>query len=357
MPAEYLTDEVLALSDEELKNKIKEIKQHYGKELIILGHHYQRQEILDFADYRGDSLRLAQIVSEQHTARYIVFCGVHFMAESAAILAHPHQMVIHPAPEAGCPLADFAQITDVEVCWQQLKNLQLAETTIPLTYINSSVEIKAFCGRHSGACCTSSNAQRVIRWALGITNRIIFMPDENLGRNVTRILDIPESQVKVWDPSRPLGGLTPEEIQHCKVLLWRGYCHVHTYFTPEHIRQWREREPDAKIIVHPECPPEVVALVDATGSTEQIIRFVTQQPSGATIVIGTELNLVERLARENPDKRIFELARSLCPNMFKINLPKLYWSLKNLGKINVITIPEKLKAEARKALMRMLEIT
>lgn len=353
----YLTKEILLLSDEELKNKIAEIKQHYGKELVILGHHYQRQEIIEFADYRGDSLKLAQLASQQKEARYIVFCGVNFMAESAAILAQPHQVVIHPDTEAGCPLADFVQLEDLKRCWAQLTRLGVADKTTPITYINSSAETKAFCGRHGGICCTSSNAQKVIQWALGKKERILFMPDEHLGKNVLRTLGIPKSRIVVWDPSKELGGLNEQEVLNANAIVWRGYCHVHTFFTLEHIQYWRKKIPEARIIVHPECPEEVVQNADASGSTEQIIRYVQQQPPGSTIVVGTEINMVARLARENPDKNVYELSRSLCPNMFKINLPKLYWALKNLGKVNVVTVSEEIKQDALIALQKMLEIT
>ncbi len=352
-----LPDEVLALSDQELLQRIRDIKSRYQKEMIILGHHYQRHEIIEVSDYRGDSLELSRIASQQKEARYIVFCGVNFMAESAAILAQPHQQVIHPDSAAGCPLADFAQIDDVERCWAWLDDAGLSHDTLPLTYVNSSAEIKAFCGRHEGVCCTSANAQKVLKWALGRKKRVLFMPDENLGRNTARRLGIPQSRIAVWDPTLPSEYADPSLIKASNVLVWRGYCHVHTFFTPDDVMRWREKISDAKIIVHPECTQEVVELSDASGSTGQIIKYVDEQPPGTTIIIGTEINMVQRLAKETKDKKIYPLSRSLCPNMFKINLPKLYHAIKNPGQVNVVTIPESIKNEAALSLSKMLEIS
>lgn len=355
--SDSIPEGVLNRPVEELMASILEWKQQYGPRLVLLGHHYQRPEVLDCVDYRGDSLKLAQIAASQNKASCIVLCGVYFMAESAAILAQPHQKVIIPDYSAGCPLADFTPYEDLLHCWDFLSELNFVASIVPVVYVNSSAMTKAFCGRLQGACCTSSNATKVMKWALARNERILFMPDENLGRNSARALGIPPSRLCVWDPSLTHGGLDKNDISRSNVILWKGYCHVHTYFRPRHVDEWREREPNALIIVHPECCEEVVASVDAAGSTEQIIQFVKEQPRGATIVIGTEINLVTYLAREFKDKNIYPLARSLCPNMSKITLPKLYWTLRDPGTRNVVFVHDDVRQDAAIALNNMLSIS
>ena len=352
-----MPDKYRGISDQELIERIKGRKAQLGNNLVILGHHYQREEIVQLADFRGDSLQLSRNAANQKEAQFIVFCGVHFMAESAAILSAPHQCVQLPDLNAGCPMADMADIFQVESAWDQLNKICGQENITPVTYVNSDAELKAFCGRNSGSVCTSSNTPAVFDWAFSNREKIFFFPDEHLGRNTSNKKGIPRDKIILWDPEEELGGNTKTQIKNAEVILWKGYCHVHTYFKPEHINAVREKYPAANIIVHPECVEEVVDMADYDGSTGFIVRFVEEAATNSTIVIGTEINLVSRLARENPDKKIFELARSLCPNMYKINLNNLLWTLDNLGEINVVTVPEGVKAEAEVALNKMLEIT
>ena len=349
---EHRTD----LSDDQAIREIRRLKKQLGKRLVILGHHYQRREIVELSDFRGDSLELARIASLQKDAKYIVFCGVRFMAESAAILAQPHQIVIHPDITAGCPMADMASLSEVEEVWRQLHEALDDGMPIPVTYVNSTAKIKAFCGKHNGITCTSSNAKKIISWALERSTRFLFLPDEHLGRNTSRELDIPKERTILWNPALPLGGNTPQQIRKAIAILWKGYCHVHTFFTVEHVKKARKRYKNCSIVVHPECPEPVVLASDANGSTRFIVEYVENAPEGSTIVVGTELNLVSRLAYEHPGKHVYELARSLCPNMYKINLFNLLVSLRNIGKINVVTIAEQTKKHAKLALSRMLEM-
>ena len=357
---QILPDRYRLLEEPELVNRIREHKRKFGRELIILTHHYQRQAIVDLGDFRGDSFGLSQKAAAETRARYIVFCGVHFMAEAAATLARSDQAVFLPDLRAGCPMADMAAIDDVERAWQDIEQAVGPERTVPLTYMNSDVELKAFCGRNLGAVCTSSNAPAAFDWAFKRGEKILFFPDEHLGRNTAAKKGIQD--VLVWDPAQEMGGHTVAAIRQARVIVWKGYCHVHTFFKPEHIEQRRREFPGAKVVVHPECPREVVALADADGSTEFIIRYVAQAPAGATVVVGTEIHLVERLARENaPEKKVVELAYSICPNMYRINLPQLLWVLDSLADgpehwVNHIQVAEPLRSEARLALDRMLEI-
>jgi len=349
-----MPDKYRQMSDQQLIEKIKVIKAELGKRLVILGHHYQRKEIVELSDFRGDSLGLSRDAARQKEAEFIVFCGVHFMAEGAAILARPYQMVQLPDLTAGCPMADMADIFQVESAWREIDKICSSENFTPITYVNSSAELKAFCGRNNGVACTSSNASSVFDWAFKRTDKLFFFPDEHLGRNTA---NKKKNKVIVWDPEKEMGGNTIKQIKEADVILWKGYCHVHTFFKPEHVLAIREKYPQAIIIVHPECVEEVVNMADAAGSTGFIVNFVQEAKPGSTIVIGTEINLISRLAMEHPDKKIFELARSLCPNMYKINLRNLLWTLDNIGKINIVTVPEPIKAEAKVALERMLEIT
>jgi quinolinate synthase len=350
-------ERILALTEEEAAGRIRALKQRLGSRVVILGHHYQRREIVELADYRGDSLQLARIASEQRQADYIMFCGVNFMAETAAILAQPHQKVVLPNFLAGCPLADMADEGDVLRAWEEIASACDIKTVVPISYVNSSAAIKAFCGRRGGIICTSANAQAVIRWALARGERFLFMPDEHLGRNSCNALGFPRKKVIVWDPALPLGGNRAKDIARATAILWKGHCHVHTFFTPEDVRRARKRYPKARVIVHPECPEEVVALADAMGSTSTIVRYVEQAPRlGGTIVIGTEINLVRRLAREHPEKRVVALARSLCPNMYRINLHNLLYCLEEIGKVNVVRVPEETRRPALRAIQRMLKV-
>ena len=343
-------------NDKEITAKILDIKTALGEELLILTHHYQRKEIVDLGDYRGDSFGLSQKAAADKAARFIVFCGVHFMAESAAILSQPHQTVQIPALEAGCWMADMADIDIVERAWKEVTSITGEESVMPIVYMNSDAALKAFCGHQGGAVCTSSNAPDAFHWGFGEREKILFFPDQHLGRNTGNQMGIPADEMIVWDPHQSLGGNTPEAIRNARVILWDGYCLVHTRFKVEHVEKMRDRFPEGKIVVHPECTQEVVALADAAGSTSFIVKYVGEAPPGSTIIIGTEINLVKRLALEHPDKNVLDLHYSLCPNMFKINLENLLWTLENIGRVNVVRVPEVTKAGARLALERMLAL-
>ncbi|MFH1737854.1 MAG: quinolinate synthase NadA [bacterium] len=343
---------------EDLIERIKQIKKELAERLIILGHHYQRDEIIEVSDIRGDSFLLSKRAAEQTKADYIVFCGVHFMAESARILAQPHQRVFLPDMRAGCPMADMADIETVEAVWNELESTIGPNRVLPITYVNSDAEIKAFCGRNGGLTCTSSNADKAFRWAFDRREKIIFFPDEHLGRNTANALDVPRDEVVLWDwlSGEPLAGHSEEELEKARVFLWNGYCHVHTYFTPDHVKRARQSKPGCLVIVHPECPEETVALSDASGSTEQIIQFVKKCAPGSVIFIGTEINLVHRLAHEHSDKTILPLARSVCPNMWKISPKNLLHTLEHFSESEEVIIPPDIVRDARLALSRMLEI-
>ena len=350
-----LPDRYRRIPDRELVDRIRTRKESYDGRLIILGHHYQRYEIVALSDFRGDSLELSKKAAQQKEAAFIVFCGVNFMAQSAAILCTPSQRVFHPDVEARCPMADMARIGDVERAWDEIQKT-CGNRVVPITYINSDAEIKAFCGRNEGVVCTSSNALGALDWGLQRGEQIFFLPDEHLGRNTAKRKGISKDRMVVWDPRAPLGGNSEEAVRKAHVILWKGYCHVHTWFTPEHIRDVREQLPDAVVVVHPECKEEVVDLADYNGSTSFIVRFVQEAPMGTQIAIGTEINLVSRLAREHPDKKILPLSRSLCPNMYKVSLNDLLWTLDELGEVNLVTVPEEIKEQAKIALACMLEI-
>lgn len=357
---ELMPDRYREMEEPELVERIQKRKQELGRDLVILTHHYQRQSIVDLGDFRGDSYGLSRQAASQKQARCIVFCGVQFMAEAAAVLAREDQSVFLPDLRAGCPLADLAAIDEVERAWRQIERAAGPGRTVPLTYMNSSAELKAFCGRNRGAVCTSSNAPAAFDWALQRGEKILFFPDEHLGRNTAAKKEL--APVLVWDPAQELGGHTAAAIRGARVIVWNGFCHVHTFFTPEHARQRREEFPQARLVVHPECRREVVELADAAGSTEFIIRFAREAPAGATVVVGTEIHLVERLARElAPEKKVLELAYSICPNMYRINLHNLLWVLDGLARgpahwVNRVTVADRLREEAGLALARMLEI-
>ena len=351
-----LPDTYRGIAETELISRIKEIKHQLGKSLVILGHHYQIPQIVALSDIKGDSFELSRLASEQKDARDIVFCGVNFMAESAAILAQDHQRVTHPDTDAGCPMADMADLSQVEECWSIISKALPDDSIVPITYMNSSAAIKAFCGTHGGLVCTSSNSGQAFKWAFQRYDKILFLPDEHLGRNTANAMDIPRSETILWDPTLPGGGVNIDDLKTAKVILWKGYCHVHTYFRPEHVHRAKALFPGARIIVHPECPEEVVALADETGSTGYINREVANAPAGSIFIIGTEINMVTRLGMEHPDKIVHPLARSLCPNMFKVSLNDVLWVLENLGEVNVVALPDHIKQPAKLALQRMLEL-
>jgi len=351
-----LPREIQNLSDEELIDGIKTLKNQWGKRCQILAHHYQRQSIVDMADFVGDSLELAHKTNALPETEYIVFCGVQFMAEMAAALCRSDQKVITPAPNALCPIANMADMAQVSRVWEAIGQLTDIKKAIPITYVNSLSEIKAFCGENGGLCCTSSNAKNVVKWALENGERILFLPDENLGVNTCQALGIPKENIVIWDPTLSDGGCSQDELKKATAILWRGYCHVHTHFTLQQVKLARENYPGCLIVVHPECNREVVEAADESGSTSFIIKYAAEAPSGSTIIIGTELNLVKRLAAMHKDKTIAPLSASVCPDMERVTLRSLYWSLLNLGKVNLVSLDEPIARSARLALERMLKI-
>ncbi|HEV2474510.1 MAG TPA: quinolinate synthase NadA [Chthonomonadales bacterium] len=358
-----LSGEVLGLSPEETQRRIGACRRALGKDLLILGHHYQRDEIIRWADFRGDSLKLSQIASEHPESRSIIFCGVHFMAESADILTTDDQAVILPNLNAGCSMADMASIHQVEACWADLERVLEINRVGPITYVNSTAALKAFVGAHGGAACTSSNARRVVEWSLARFEKLLFFPDQHLGRNTAADLGFdPEKDMLVWDPHLPMGGHTPKELQQARILLWKGHCSVHARFTVDQIESARQRFSGVRVIVHPECSLEVVRAADEAGSTEKIIRAISASKQGATWAVGTEVNLVNRLAKEFPRKTIFCLDPVVCPcsTMYRIHPHYLLWAMDALmeGKVvNRIAVAPEIKAAARLALERMLAIS
>jgi len=350
-----LPEKYRSMDDAELKNRIAAVKKRMGKDLCILGHYYQRDEVIEFADHLGDSFILAKRGSETD-ATSIVFCGVHFMAEASVILAKPDQRVFLPDMDAGCPLADFASIEQVEDAWKAMTDLGVAGDFIPVTYMNSTAALKAFCGKNDGTVCTSSSAGKAFDRVFGRGKRIFFFPDENLGRNTAYAKGIREGDVALWDPYKASGGLDDATIEKSRVIVWKGYCHVHTLFTTDHIEDARRKYPGCKVVVHPECMPDVVALSDGNGSTAYLKDYAADAPAGSTVVIGTEINMVSRLAKQHPDKEIVALARSLCPNMFRISLKNLCWTLEELGSVNEVFVEDEIARDARIALDRMLTL-
>jgi quinolinate synthase len=355
------TADYVALSADELAAQIADRRARLGRRLVILGHHYQVEEVVRFADHLGDSFKLAKDGARRGDAEFVVFLGVHFMAESADILAQPGQQVILPDLAAGCSMADMANVDQVETAWNELTDGGRRDDLVPITYMNSSAAIKAFCGARGGTVCTSSNAMKVIPWALAQKRRLIFLPDQHLGRNVSSRLGIPLAEMAVWDPHA-----LPEEnfINGCdeaRIILWKGHCSVHTKFLPEHVGQVRAKYPGIVVLVHPECPKEVVDLADQWGSTEKIIKTVEDAPAGSQWAIGTEINLVSRLARRFPEKRVVSLSgiNCLCTTMYRIDPPHLLWTLDNLlagHVVNRITVPPDVKRDAKLALDRMLAL-
>lgn len=336
--------------------EIRKIKASMGEKLLILTHHYQREDIVDLGDIRGDSFELSKKAAADKKAEHIVFCGVHFMAEAAAILARPHQTVQIPDMDAGCPMADMANIVSVRKAWDDIAAVVDEKSVIPIVYMNSDAEIKAFCGARGGLVCTSSNTPAAFQWGFDRGEKVFFFPDRHLGTNTANRLGISPDETVVWAADQPFGGLAREDIRKAKLILWDGYCIVHTRFRPEHVTEMRTRHPDAKIVVHPECEKEVVNLADAAGSTSFIVNYVRDAKPGETVIIGTEINLVTRLASEFPDRNVIELHHSLCANMFKISPERLLYTLNHIGEHNVVDISREIKSDARKALDRMLEL-
>ena len=363
MYQEPLPPEYINLPQEEIDARTIKAKQTLGKKLVILGHHYQRDEIIRHADYRGDSYKLAKDAAAVPDAEFIVFCGVHFMAESADILTPPHQKVILPNLAAGCSMADMANLFQVRSAWKQIHEVIASDQTmVPVTYINSAANLKAFVGEHGGTVCTSTNAPTAVAWALEQGDKVFFFPDQHLGRNTGAKLGYdPESEMVVWDPFKPLGGNTPEAVQSAKFILWKGHCSVHKRFTIEQIEKARREHPGIKVLVHPECELEVVNAADLNGSTEFILKSVTDSPTGSKWAIGTEINLVSRLAKEQPDKTIVCLDPEICPcsTMYRIHPSFLLWTLENLvagNVVNQIIVPEKIRGDSLIALQRMLTV-
>ncbi len=355
--------EITRLSPEDTDLRIARARRCLGDDLVILGHHYQRDEIIKWADYRGDSLKLSQIASRRPEARYIIFCGVHFMAESADILTTDEQAVILPNMGAGCSMADMASISQVEACWEDLQAVTDVSRIVPITYVNSTAALKAFVGRHGGSACTSSNARKVVQWALERGDKLLFFPDQHLGRNTAVDLGFdPEIDMLVWDPHKAFGGTTADAIRSKTVLLWKGHCSVHARFNVGQIEKARSEYPGVNIIVHPECPLDVVRASDLNGSTEVIIRTVAAAPAGSAWGIGTEVNLVSRLAREFPDKTVFCLDPVVCPcsTMYRIHPHYLLWTMESLENgqiVNQVKVKPEIAADARVALNNMLAIS
>ncbi|MBI1349820.1 MAG: quinolinate synthase NadA [Actinomycetales bacterium] len=351
-----------APSDPDLVSRAQAAKAALGNRVYILGHHYQRDEVIQFADVTGDSFKLSQQAAAHPEAEFIVFEGVHFMAESADILTAEHQQVVLPDMAAGCSMADMADIEQVEECWDLLTELGIADVTVPITYMNSTAAIKAFTGRNGGSVCTSSNAERSLTWAFEQGEKVLFLPDQHLGRN-TAVLDLGMSldDCVVYNPNRPRGGLTDDELRNAKMILWRGHCSVHSRFSADTVDEVRERVPGVQVIVHPECNFDVVSRADVVGSTEKIIATITAAEPGSAWAVGTELNLVKRLAEEHSDKEIIFLDRTVCfcSTMNRIDLPHLVWALESLVNgevVNRIEVDADTAHWARVALDRMLAL-
>lgn len=356
-----LPERYSVLSEQEMRDRIIEIKAKFGERLFMPGHHYQKDEVIDYADARGDSLKLAQICTTMDEAEFIVFCGVHFMAETADMLTEDHQKVILPDMRAGCSMADMADIDQTEQSWQEMQDT-FGDTILPLTYVNSTAAIKSFVGKNGGATVTSSNAKKMLEWAFTQKERILFLPDQHLGRNTAFDLGISLGEMAVWDPIGHRFEYEGEGLQDVKVILWKGHCSVHEKFNIKHIENLKKKDPEITVLVHPECTYDVVQASDMDGSTSFIIDTIENAPAGSKWAIGTEMNLVNRLIKENPDKEIVSLNPFLCPclTMNRIDLPHLLWSLEMLEKgevVNQIKVPEEIRGNAVLALNRMLELS
>ena len=356
-----LPEKYLGLSDEEMERRIAAARARLGSRLVILGHHYQRDEVIRYADYTGDSFKLARHISARPEAEFIVFCGVHFMAESADVLCAPGQQVILPDLAAGCSMADMAAPDQLEMVWEELQQMGITGV-VPVTYINSAASIKAFVGERGGTVCTSSNAMATLEWAFARGEKILFLPDQHLGRNTAYKMGIPLDEMVVWDPHEIFGGLEPDEVKRARMILWKGHCSVHTRFSVAQIAAIRKQHPDVRVIVHPEVPWEVVQAADDSGSTEYILSQVRNSPPGSEWAVGTEIHLVNRLANEvAPEKTVHSLDQfgCLCSTMFRVSPNHLLWILEELveGRVhNRITVPEEQKHWNRVALDRMLSI-
>ena len=352
----------LKKTPEELDARIFEAKARLADRLVVLGHHYQRNEIIRFADYIGDSFKLSQFAATQESAEYIIFCGVHFMAETADILSGRHQQVILPNLTAGCSMADMAHVDDVLDCWEDMEEVLGDDGGItPITYMNSTAAIKALCGRNDGIVCTSSNARATFEWAFAKSDRVLFLPDQHLGRNTAVQLGVGLDEMVVWNPFKPLGGHTEDELRRAKVILWQGHCSVHTRFTMEQIEEARRRIPGVNVLVHPECTYDVVQAADFNGSTEFITKTISDAEPGSAWAVGTEISLVNRIAQQNPDKTVFCLDSVVCPcsTMYRIHPAYLSWVLDGLNEgvvVNQISVDGRTADEARVALDRMLSI-
>jgi quinolinate synthase len=357
-----LPDAYTAASPDELIDRIAAARATLGDDLLILGHHYQRDEVIRWADLRGDSFKLAQFAQANPQASNIVFCGVHFMAESADVLTGDHQRVILPDLNAGCSMADMANLEQVEDAWAELDQIVDTNQLVPITYMNSSAALKAFVGEHGGAVCTSSNARAILEWALARGNKVLFFPDQHLGRNTAYAMGYGPADERVWNPRLELGGLDKNEIADATFLLWQGHCSVHQRFRTEHIDAFRAQYPNGEVIVHPECSHDVVAMADKVGSTEKILEWVEAAPAGSVLGIGTEIHMVHRMRDEHPELTVTSLDPLVCPcsTMFRIDAPHLAWVLENLADgqvVNQITVPEDTAHWARVSLQRMLDIT
>jgi quinolinate synthase len=359
------------LSDAELRLRIESAKQSLGSRLVILGHHYQQDAVIDFADFTGDSFELSRAAAAQKDAEFVIFCGVHFMAESADILTSESVRVILPDLGAGCSMADMANIDQTLECWEQLRQTCADQTIVPITYMNSSAAIKSFVGEHGGAVCTSSNCRNVLEWALAggavapqahdRKTKILFFPDQHLGRNTAYAMGYSLDKMVVWDPTQDLGGNSQRDLRDADFVLWKGHCSVHALFRPEHVDEVRQKHPDMKVIVHPECRWEVVQKADMAGSTAYIVKVIDAAPAGSQWAIGTEVHLVNRLKQRHPDKKIIVLSgcQCLCTTMYRIDLPHLCWALENLVEgtvVNEIKVDSETRKWATLALERMLAI-
>lgn len=366
------TGELPAPSDPDLVDRAERARAALGDRAFVLGHHYQRDEVIRFADVTGDSFKLARDAAAKPAADFVIFCGVHFMAESADILTSASQQVILPDLAAGCSMADMATFSQVEECWETLEDLGIADSVVPVTYMNSSADIKAFTGRHGGTVCTSSNAKRALTWALGESGggsgggggprKVLFLPDQHLGRNTAVLeLGLGLDDCVVWDPRRPYGGSDPDTLRRATMILWKGHCSVHGRFRAANVAEVRSRIPGVNVIVHPECVHDVVLAADYVGSTEKIISTIDQAPAGSAWAVGTELNLVQRLAHTNPDKTIVFLDKTVCfcSTMNRIDLPHLVWAMESLAGghvVNQITVDPQTAAQAKAALDQMLAL-
>jgi len=363
-PIHEVTREGQPEVDPRVIEEIRDLRARFGKDLVLLGHYYQRDEVIQFADQAGDSLALAQYASNMKEAKNVIFLGVHFMAETADMLTPKHISVILPDKRAGCTMADMADILDIEEAWEQLSDVVDTTKVIPVTYINSTADVKAFVGKHGGTICTSSNAYKIISWALERGERLMFFPDQHLGRNTAFELGIPLDRMIVWNPEEPLGGNSAEDVKSSRVILWRGHCSVHQHFIPDHVASWRKRQPDIKVIVHPECSFDVVQAADDSGSTAKILKVISESPAGSKWAVGTENHLVARIGREMAEKgvEVYSLApyACLCSTMFRISPEALLESLRELKEGRYrwrVTVDPETTSVSIQALTRMFEIT